>query len=329
MLQVGVDGTDKEINAAEYGAAPEGDDYLVLGHESFGQVAEVGDQVSEFQPGDYVVAVVRRPGSSIYDQIGRADISLDPTYYERGINLLHGYLAEQIVESADFLVKVPPAINHIAVLTEPTSIAAKGLNQAYEAQRRLGFWQPQKTAVLGGGPLGLLVTAALRSQNLEVTMISQSAKPNQSSDLVAQIQARYLSNAKTSLAEIVSQYGPFDFIYEATGYSPIIFEAMLALANNGVLTVTGIPGTGRMSCQIPSDDLMRSFVLGNKLMLGSVSASKADFQSAINYLVKIEALWPGWLSKLLTHPVDGLESYQEMIRLLTEEKSAVKVYVNI
>ena len=33
VLQVGVDGTDKEINAAEYGAAPPGDDYLILGHE--------------------------------------------------------------------------------------------------------------------------------------------------------------------------------------------------------------------------------------------------------------------------------------------------------
>ena len=34
VLRVGVDGTDKEINAAEYGAAPEGFDFLVLGHDS-------------------------------------------------------------------------------------------------------------------------------------------------------------------------------------------------------------------------------------------------------------------------------------------------------
>ena len=39
VLRVGVDGTDKEINAAEYGAAPEGYDFLVTGHESFGRVA--------------------------------------------------------------------------------------------------------------------------------------------------------------------------------------------------------------------------------------------------------------------------------------------------
>src|SRR5919201_2010134 len=69
ILRVGVDGTDKEINAAEYGAAPGGDDYLIIGHESFGRVESVGPNVTEFKPGDYVALTVRRPGSSIYDQI--------------------------------------------------------------------------------------------------------------------------------------------------------------------------------------------------------------------------------------------------------------------
>src|SRR5205823_13838149 len=87
VLRVGVDGTDKEINAAEYGAAPEGDDFLITGHESFGRVEAVGPHVTEFQPGDYVVATVRRPGSSLYDQIGTYDMTTDDIYFERGINL--------------------------------------------------------------------------------------------------------------------------------------------------------------------------------------------------------------------------------------------------
>ena len=54
VLRVGVDGTDKEINAAEYGAAPPGEDVLVIGHESFGVVAEVGPGVRDLAPGDFV-----------------------------------------------------------------------------------------------------------------------------------------------------------------------------------------------------------------------------------------------------------------------------------
>jgi hypothetical protein len=42
-----------------------------------------------------------------------------------------------------------------------------------------------------------------------------------------------------------------------------------------------------------------------------------------------EAQYPGWLGRLLTHPVQGLESYEEMIRLLTEEKGAIKVFVEV
>ena len=44
VLRVGVDGTDKEINAAEYGAAPPGHDFLITGHESFGRVEAAGLQ---------------------------------------------------------------------------------------------------------------------------------------------------------------------------------------------------------------------------------------------------------------------------------------------
>src|SRR5207247_9619936 len=42
VLRVGVGGTDKEINAAESGAAPPGYDFLVLGHGRFGRVESVG-----------------------------------------------------------------------------------------------------------------------------------------------------------------------------------------------------------------------------------------------------------------------------------------------
>src|SRR4029078_13090969 len=100
VLRVGVDGTDKEINAAAYGNAPPGDDYLILGHESFGIVEAVADGVTELAPGDHVAAAVRRRGSSIYDAIGLQDMTTDDVYFERGINLRHGFLAEYYADSA-------------------------------------------------------------------------------------------------------------------------------------------------------------------------------------------------------------------------------------
>ena len=34
MLEVGIDGTDRELDAAAYGEAPPGEDLLVIGHEA-------------------------------------------------------------------------------------------------------------------------------------------------------------------------------------------------------------------------------------------------------------------------------------------------------
>jgi threonine dehydrogenase-like Zn-dependent dehydrogenase len=184
VLRVGVDRTDKEINDAEYGAGPEGYEFLVTGHESFGRVLEVGPNVRGIEPGDYVVATVRRPGSSIYDLIGTYDMTTDETYYERGINLRHGYLTERYVDDPEYIVKVPNALKEVGVLLEPTSVAEKGIAQAYEIQRRLKVWRPERAAVVGAGTLGLLATLILRLRGLEVTTLARTGPPTLNSELV-------------------------------------------------------------------------------------------------------------------------------------------------
>src|SRR5213596_4415629 len=177
VLRVGVDGTDKEINAAEYGAAPPGYDFLVIGHEGFGQVEAVGPNVTELKPGDYVVATVRRPGKSIYDLIGTNDMTTDDTYFERGINLRHGFLTEYYVDDVEFIVKVPIGLKDVGVLLEPTTVVEKGIYQAYEIQRRLRVWHPKRAAVMGAGTIGLLATMVLRLRGLDVTTFARNRKP--------------------------------------------------------------------------------------------------------------------------------------------------------
>ena len=61
VQRVGIDGTDIEIDRAEYGQAPAGEKFLIIGHESFGQIDEVGAGVQGCAVGDLVVALVRRP----------------------------------------------------------------------------------------------------------------------------------------------------------------------------------------------------------------------------------------------------------------------------
>jgi len=328
VLRVGVDGTDKEINAAEYGAAPDGDSFLILGHESFGQVEAVGPNVTELKPGDYVVATVRRPGSSIYDQIGTNDMTTDDTYYERGINLCHGFLAEYYVDDADFIVKVPQGLKHVGVLLEPTTVVEKGIAQAYEIQRRLRVWRPRKAAVMGAGTIGLLATLVLRLRGLEVTTFGLTPKPYLNSDLIEALGARYQPTREMPILDGAKEYGPFDLIFEATGASSVVFESMQALGKNGVLVLSSVTG-GDRKIEVPADRINLEFVLGNKVMVGTVNANREYFETGVRDMAQAEAEYPGWLSRLLTHPVKGLENYSELLDKLTTAKGAIKVFCEV
>src|SRR6184192_2520668 len=200
VLRVGVDGTDKEINAAEYGAAPPGDDFLIIGHESFGQVVEVGPNVpTTIRAGTYVVASVRRPGSSIYGKIGLQDFTTDDVYYERGINLLHGYLTEYYVEDAEYVFPLPASLSEVGVLLEPTTVAEKGINHAYEIQRRLKVWEPRSACILGSGTIGLLTALVARLRGLELTVYSLPQKPYRNADLIEALGGAYYSSHETAL----------------------------------------------------------------------------------------------------------------------------------
>jgi threonine dehydrogenase-like Zn-dependent dehydrogenase len=328
VLRVGVDGTDREINAAEYGAAPAGYDFLVIGHESFGQVEAVGPNVTELQPGNYVVATVRRPGSSLYDRIGTYDMTTDDTYYERGINLRHGYLTEHYVDDAEYIVKIPQGLKEVGVLLEPVTVVEKGIAQAYEIQRRLRVWRPRRAAVMGAGTVGLLATLVLRLRGIDVTTFALTPKPYLNADLIEGIGARYESTADISILEGGTRYGPFDLIFEATGFSPIVFESMQALGKNGVLVLSSVTG-GDRTVEVPADKINLQFVLGNKVMVGTVNANREYFEGGVRDMAQAEAEYPGWLSRLLTHPVKGLDNYRELLDTLTTAKGAIKVYCEV
>ncbi len=328
ILQVGVDGTDKELHQGEYGAAPPGYDFLVTGHESFGKVVEVGRNVTELAPDDYVVATVRRPGNSIYDQIGTYDMTSDDTYYERGINLLHGYTTEYYVDDPEYIVKVPPGLKHVGVLLEPMSIVEKGILQAYEIQRRLKVWQLKRAAVMGAGPIGLLAALVLRLQGSEVYSFARTPKPNLKADLLEAIGAHYISTKEISVADAALKFGVFDLIFEATGVSSIVFEAAHVLAKNGILVLSSITG-GNRTTEVTSDRLNLEFVLGNKVMFGTVNAHRGYFEKGIADFAQAEATYPGWLGKLLSHPVRGLDNFADMLRILLEDKEAIKPYLII
>jgi len=198
----------------------------------------------------------------------------------------------------------------------------------YEIQRRLKVWRPRKAAVMGAGTIGLLATLVLRLKGLDVTTFGRTPKPYLNSNLIEELGARYLSTKDMPIIDAAKEYGPFDLIFEGTGNSAVVFDSMQALGKNGVLVLASVTGGDKM-IQIPADRINLEFVLGNKVMVGTVNANREYFEMGVGDMAQAEAEYPGWLSKLLTDPVKGLENYSELFQKLTSPNGAIKVFCEV
>jgi len=137
-----------------------------------------------------------------------------------------------------------------------------------------------------------------------------------------------VSTQQTSLVDDVATHGGYDLVFEATGYSPIVVDTMChAVARNGVLTLASVTGGMRRS-EVPSDAINLDFVLGNKVMFGTVNAGRQHVEEGVRDMAVAEAQYPGWLARLLTHPVSGLDNYSQALDVLTTP-GVIKAYLEV
>jgi threonine dehydrogenase-like Zn-dependent dehydrogenase len=308
-LCVGIDGTDREINEGIYGTPPKGFDYIVLGHEAIARVQEIGDQVQSFSEGDLVVPTVRRPceENCLNCRIGETDMCLTGNYFEHGIYRLHGFASEYAVSDADFLVKIPPKLEDVAVLLEPLSIAEKAVSQSFKIQQRIK-WQPKKAFIVGAGPLGLLATMILRLKGLQVYAAATREKESLKAEIVRSVGGTYVNVRETPIETLQER---FDIVIEATGRVEPALETLNLLGPNSVLCFLGVYRE-KKACQ-EFGKVLTNLVLGNRLMFGSVSSNKTHFEMGIKDMLEIRNQYGNVLDRLITkrlHPTDLEQAFK-------------------
>jgi len=298
---IGMCGTDVEIAVDGYGAPPPGEDRLVLGHESLGEILEA-PYGSGFEAGDLVVGVVRRPGPSPCAACAADEWDMCRTgeFTERGIKERHGYGAERFRLDPRFAVRLDPAVGDLGVLLEPTSVLAK----AFEHGERIGaraWFQPKVALITGAGPIGLLGALLARQRGLEThvaDLVTEGAKPR----LVAELGAHYHS---TPVAELPIQP---DVVVECTGIGELARDATRIAAPGAVVALTGIShGSGTKEAQW--DLINKTLVLENKVLFGSVNAARRHYDQAADALAQAN---PDWLAQLITRRL-ALDDWPEAL----------------
>ncbi len=309
VIDVGVCGTDLEILHGLYGEAPEGDDYLVIGHENFGRVVEAPNDGGDLSVGDYVVSIVRRPDPVPCPQCaaGEFDMCSNGLYTERGIKGLHGFMAQYYTEVPDYIVKLPGSLAGIGVLIEPLTVVEKGVLQTEAIQNRM-TWDPKEAVVTGAGPIGLMATLLLRAKGYEVFTLDLVERDSHKARIVEACGAEYVKGDEEPLAQLAERVKGIDLIVEATAVPQVVFDAIDAIGPNGVVCLTGV-SAGARTLSVPADKLNLEMVLENKVVFGTVNANRRYFEAAVNDLAKFEELWPGLCGRVITRrvPVDDFE----------------------
>jgi threonine dehydrogenase-like Zn-dependent dehydrogenase len=297
VQKVGVCGTDRDIIAGFYGEAPQGLDYLVIGHESLSRIAGTGNEVKGFRKGDLVVPTVRRscPENCLNCSIGESDMCLTGHYKEHGIKGLHGFAREFAVSDSKFVVKLPESLSDVGILLEPLTIVEKGLTQAYEIQQSRMKWKPKNALVLGAGPVGLLVTALLRLKGLDVHTVATRGTESLKARLVGQTGASYVNAIETPLKTLENR---FDLVFEITGNASVALEAQRLLGVNGIVSFLGVYKDKQLTED--AGKIFTDLVLGNGVYFGSVNANKAYFVQGVKDLKRIMKKWKGFLENMIT-----------------------------
>lgn len=309
VVRVGICGTDREETSGGRALAPGESRELVIGHEMLGQVVQVGDQVSRVKPGDYAVFTVRRGcGRCLPCEMNRPDMCRTGEYRERGIWGLDGYQAEYVVDKEQHVVRVPPELEPIGVLTEPASVVEKAIDEAVrlqttrlpDAQATPEWLFGRRCLVAGLGPIGLLGAMALRLRGAEVYGLDIVDENTPRPQWLEGIGGHYVDGRTIPADRVGKTLGPMDLILEAAGIAMLDLNLLDALALDGIIAVTGIP-SGDRPIQVDGAEIVRSLVLNNQLMVGSVNASRDHFQMAVDDLSNAHWIWGEHLTKLITN----------------------------
>jgi threonine dehydrogenase-like Zn-dependent dehydrogenase len=189
---------------------------IFMGHEFSAEVLEAGPDTDTYPPGTLVTSIpVLISGKHV-----------EPIVYSN--STLGGY-AERMLLSAPLLLPIPNGLDpKHAALTEPMAVGLHAVNKS-------GI-QPGETAlVLGCGPIGIAVIAALRARSVEAIVAADFSLKRR--ELASTMGAHQVLDA--------AQGSPFDSItpavvFEAVGVPGIIDDVMRRARHGTRLVVVGV-----------------------------------------------------------------------------------------
>ena len=232
----GICGSDHTLYHGRFGVSMP----VIPGHEAIGRIEEIGDGVSDLIVGQRVTVQPNFScGSCALCRAGHKNIC--PSKVRLGVDT-NGVFAELVKVPADYVWPVPDGLeDDVAVFTEPVAVIVHAM-KIREPQ------EGDRTLIFGAGIMGLLTLQLAAAKGAEVTAcdIVESKL-----EMAKQLGASRIIGTKEP---VESFYGAFDVIYETSGASGALNQAIRLAAPLAKIVILGLPGKDH---PVPTDLIVR------------------------------------------------------------------------
>jgi 2-desacetyl-2-hydroxyethyl bacteriochlorophyllide A dehydrogenase len=205
------------------------------GHEVVGVVESTGDEVTTVAPGHRVTIEPTIPcGRCKMCTTERSNLCENLQFFGCGWN--QGGMADYFTIPADRLHRVPDDLDDVtAVLIEP-------LSTPVHAARLAGGVTGKSIAILGAGPIGLLLLAVVRAHGAKRVVVTdvlpakrEHARSFGADDAIDATAEDVVDRIRHTLEESA------DVVFDCVAVQPTITQAITLASKGGTVVVVGVP----------------------------------------------------------------------------------------
>jgi threonine dehydrogenase-like Zn-dependent dehydrogenase len=284
----------------------------IMGHESVGHVASVGEGVTGLKIGQPVTFnPVIIPETDIEAFQGREQMS--PNKQVVGVTPeLTSSFAQKISLPSRNIFPLPESMPlALGALIEPLAVAV-------HAVRRAQTTPEDKVLVLGGGPIGQSVVLALQMAGVKSIAVTEIMDSRRS--LLSGLGVEAVDPSKDTAAEEVKQAlgGLADVAIDAVGIDPTIHTALSTTRIGATICLVGMgsPELSLDAFKISTEE---------RTLTGSFTYSVKDFQDAANWM----GTAPSSAEQLISREVPISEGPLEFTKLAQGHDTPGKVLVRL
>lgn len=301
----GICGTDLHIFKGEYEATYP----LIPGHEFSGEVAAVGDNVSNFRVGDRVTADPNIPcNRCLYCQ--RNEPNQCQNLRAIGVTQNGGF-AEYVLAPESNVFSIGNLSYSAAALIEPLACVVWGLKQI---EVNVG----DQALVFGAGPMGCLVAQGLQQAGASCVVVTDVVPWRL--EMVSRLGATHTVVANEHQAASLKAIAPngYDIVVDATGIPTVLEGTFAYAAPRGKIWVFGVTPIGTF-VKFPAYEVFRR----DLKIIGSFAVNRTFPQSIA--LIQSGAVQ---VEPLISHQL-SLDEFTHGLDLAMNDPKRVKVHFNL